>query len=87
MLAHFTEITGDMIITEPDNPRRLPVDELESLLAQRGITPVKAADAAESARLARKLGTHYDVVLFAGSLYLIGEIRRILRNEQGKGCE
>ncbi len=87
ILAHFTEITGDMIITEPDNPRRLPVDELESLLAQRGITPVKAADAAESARLARKLGTHYDVVLFAGSLYLIGEIRRILRNEQGKGCE
>lgn len=87
MLAHFTKITGDMIVTEPDNPRRLPADELERLLRQRGITPVKAVDAAESTRLARKLWARYDVVLFAGSLYLIGEIRRILRNEQGKGCE
>lgn len=87
MLAHFTKITGDMIVTEPDNPRRLSADELEKLLRQRGITPVKAVDAAESTRLVRKLGACYDVVLFAGSLYLIGEIRRILRNEQGKGCE
>lgn len=87
MLAHFTKITGNMIVTEPDNPRRLSADELERLLTQRSITPVKAVDAAESVRLAHKLGARYDVVLFAGSLYLIGEIRRILRNEQGKGCE
>lgn len=87
MLAHFTKITTDIIVTEPDNPRRLPVTELERLLARLGVTPVKAADAAESAELACKLGVHYDIVLFAGSLYLVGEIRRILRNEQGKGCE
>lgn len=83
ILEHFANITKDMIITEPDNPRRLPVDQLEGFLKKMGIAPVKAADAAESIKLARERWEEYDAVLFAGSLYLIGNIRRILRHERG----
>ena len=33
---------------------------------------------------AEKLADGYDVILFAGSLYLIGDVRRLWRNERGE---
>lgn len=83
ILRHFVKITGNMVITEPDNPRRLSVDDLGKTLNNMGIQPVKAVDAEESVRLAEKMQDDYDLILFAGSLYLIGDVRRIVRNEWG----
>ena len=85
ILKYFTAITDKMIITEPDNPRKLTVDELGETLKNMGIEPVKAKDAEESVKLAEKMKDDYDLILFAGSLYLIGNVRRIVRNEWGKG--
>lgn len=84
ILGHFVKITGNMVITEPDNPRKLSVDDLGKTLNDMGIQPVKAVDAEESVRLAEKMQDDYDLILFAGSLYLIGDVRRIVRNEWGK---
>lgn len=83
ILNYFTDITDKMIITEPDNPRRLTVDDLEKTLNEMGIEPIKAKDAEESVRLAADMQDEYDLILFAGSLYLIGDVRRIVRNEWG----
>ena len=80
ILEAFTDITKDIIATEPDNPRKLSAQELEKRLADMGIDPLGAADAEGSIRLAGNIWGDYDVVLFAGSLYLIGDIRRRLRN-------
>lgn len=85
ILKHFTAITDKMIITEPDNPRRLSVDQLGEILNKMGIEPVKAKDAREGVKLAESMLDEYDLILFAGSLYLIGDVRRIVRNEWGKG--
>ncbi len=85
ILKNFAAITDKMIITEPDNPRKLLVDDLAKTLNKMGIEPVKAKDAEESVKLAEKTKDDYDLILFAGSLYLIGDIRRIVRNEWGKG--
>lgn len=85
ILKHFTAITEDMVITEPDNPRKLNVDDLEKTLKNMGIEPLRAKDARESVKLAEKIQDEYDLILFAGSLYLIGDVRRIVRNEWGKG--
>jgi dihydrofolate synthase/folylpolyglutamate synthase len=82
ILAHLVEITSDMIITEPDNPRKLKVEELDEKLKAIGISAIKTSNAAECVETAKKIWNDYDAVIFAGSLYLIGDIRRIIRNEQ-----
>lgn len=85
ILKYFLQISDNMIITEPDNPRKLKVDDLEKTLKDMGIEPVKAKTAGESVKTAEGMKEDYDVILFAGSLYLIGDVRRIVRNEWGKG--
>lgn len=85
ILKYFSQITDKMIITEPDNPRKLTVDELGEVLNKMGIEPIKAKTAEESVKLAESMQDKYDLILFAGSLYLIGDVRRIVRNEWGKG--
>ena len=84
ILKHFTAITGDIIITEPDNPRKLGCDELERVLKSMGTEPVRAENVGSSVRTAERMQDDYDLILFAGSLYLIGDVRRIVRNEWGK---
>ena len=85
ILKSFTAITDKIVITEPNNPRKLAVDELGEILNKMGIEPVKAKDAREGVKLAESMLDEYDLILFAGSLYLIGDVRRIVRNEWGKG--
>ena len=80
ILDSFTDITHEIIATEPDNPRKLRAERLAEILKERGIDVIAAQDAAGSIRLAGELWRDYDVVLFAGSLYLIGEVRRRLKN-------
>ena len=84
ILQHFTKITHDIIATEPDNPRKLEAEELMEKLKAFGINAYKAETAEKSVRLAESMMHDYDVVIFAGSLYLIGSVRRILRNVFGK---
>ena len=87
ILREFTQITGDFIVTEPVNPRKMSKEELKAKIEALGGS-VKAAEECEEAfRLAAcssqdgsAEGTgEYDVILFAGSLYLIGEIRTLIR--------
>lgn len=85
ILKSFTAITDKIVITEPNNPRKLAVDELGEILNKMGIEPIKAKDAYESVKTAESMRNDYDLILFAGSLYLIGDVRRIVRNEWGKG--
>ena len=87
ILGHFSGITKDVIVTEPDNPRKLPAEKLAQHFEQFGITAQVAKTPEESLRLSEKMREDHDAVLFAGSLYLIGEIRRLLKNgrEQKSG--
>lgn len=80
ILEHFTAITDHIIATEPDNPRKLSAAGLAERLENMGISVIEAAEAKKSIELALELSCDYDVVLFAGSLYLIGEVRGRLKN-------
>ena len=80
ILKHFVKITKDIIITEPDNPRKLSVEKLDGKLKQMGVSPIKASDAAEAVSKARSIWCDYEAVIFAGSLYLIGDVRRVIKN-------
>ena len=43
-----------------------------------------ASAGSRKAQKALELADGYDVILFAGSLYLIGDVRRLWRNERGE---
>ena len=81
ILKAFIDITHDIIVTEPDSPRKLKTDELAAQIRRMGIEPIISDDVEDSVRLAISIWKNYDVVLFAGSLYLIGHVRRMLKDE------
>ncbi len=81
ILKHFVKITEDFVVTEPDNPRKLPAGELKKQLSVMGVEAIAASDVHEAISIVKKMWSGFDVVIFAGSLYLIGDVRRLLKND------
>jgi len=79
ILDEFTGFATDMIATEPDNDRKLSAYELAKEIHERGKLVYEIPKPDDAAALAMSIGRGYDAVVFAGSLYLIGRIRGILR--------
>ena len=81
ILDRFIGISDQIIVTEPESPRKLSADQMAEKLDRRGIRPVAVTETAEAGlEAAKAVWKGYDVVLFAGSLYLIGAVRRLIRN-------
>lgn len=82
VLGHFAQITKDFVLTEPDNPRKMTAaDAAAHIEALGGRALIIEADieTAVKAALEKAETEGIDVLLFAGSLYLIGAVRGILR--------
>lgn len=80
IIGEFTKITKDFVITEPDNPRKLAASKLAVILENEGCTCHVMPSPEDACQKVDEIKDQYDVVLFAGSLYLIGKIRSILKN-------
>lgn len=80
VLNTFKSITSDYIATEPANPRALAASELSSKIVAAGGNSVTAEKPSDAVKIAMDKRDEYDVILFAGSLYLIGSIRREIIN-------
>lgn len=78
VMDNFREITSDFAATEPDNPRKLKADALKALIEEKGGSCVVTKTPKEAVEYAKSQYANYDLILFAGSLYLIGEIRGYL---------
>lgn len=75
VLEEFLHITKDFVVTEPPNPRKMDALELaEKLKAKGGICQVEP-DPYEAVNQALENREEYDLILFTGSLYLIGYMR------------
>lgn len=81
ILDSFTEIAQDFVATEPDNPRKWAARELEEELKRRNKNCTAFESPEEACRFALQEKDKYEAVIFAGSLYLIGTIRGILKLE------
>lgn len=87
ILDSFCGIGEDFVATEPESDRKLSAAELSGLIEERGMSCVAIADPEEAVRyvLSETGGSgrykDYDVILFAGSLYLIGKVRGILNGD------
>ncbi len=53
-------------------------------MAEFGVATEAVSDVEAAVHRAKELADGYDVILFAGSLYLIGDVRRLWRNERGE---
>jgi len=84
ILKHFTAVCENFIVTEPNNPRKLPAAELAAKLREMGMYPMRAMDAEAALHLAEVMGEDYDAVVIAGSLYLISEIREVMNHGNGE---
>lgn len=84
ILGEFTDITNEFMVTEPKNPRRMSFDELGDRLEKLGGSVLYRGECTEAFEAAMKKKDEYDVILFAGSLYLIGEIRTLIRKYRGE---
>ncbi len=84
ILGEFTDITNEFIATEPKNPRRMSLDELGDRLKRLGGSVLYKGECTEAFDATMKKKDEYDVILFAGSLYLIGEIRTLIRKYRGE---
>ncbi|HWQ79735.1 MAG TPA: folylpolyglutamate synthase/dihydrofolate synthase family protein [Anaerovoracaceae bacterium] len=81
LLDQFEMIADEFIATEPDNPRKLSAAGLCARIAERGKKCVAIQDPEEACRYALSLSS-WDVMVVAGSLYLIGKIRGLLIREK-----
>ncbi|MDO4869061.1 MAG: folylpolyglutamate synthase/dihydrofolate synthase family protein [Bacillota bacterium] len=88
VIGHFLEVTRDFIVTQPSYEGRAMsaqtlAEIVRAVAADKGVE-VNIIDcldkASDSIDKAASIWRDYDVVLFAGSLYLIGEVRSILKN-------
>lgn len=84
IVKFLTKITDHIIVTEPDNPRKLAAEKLAEHVAEFGAAAEAVPDVEAAEHRAKELADGYDVILFAGSLYLIGDVRRLWRNERGE---
>lgn len=78
-LAAYEGGCGRFIAAEPDSPRKLPAAALARRMRQKRMTCLVGGTPRESLALARTMEGSYDAILFTGSLYMIGEIRKALQ--------
>ena len=71
-----------VVCAQPRVPRAMEAGELAQAFARHGCRAQAVPDAAQALCAARALAGEDGIVLAAGSLYLIGEIRSLLRREK-----
>jgi len=71
-----------VVAAQPEVPRAMAADRLAEAFAQHGVKTAAVADVRAALKKARSLAGPEGTVLCAGSLYLIGALRTILREEK-----
>lgn len=68
----------EFIATEPNNDRKMSKEELKKILQQSGKIVIDSMHVNEAVQYAKENRDIYDHILFVGSLYMIGEVRRLV---------
>ncbi|MBR2942764.1 MAG: bifunctional folylpolyglutamate synthase/dihydrofolate synthase [Clostridia bacterium] len=71
-----------VVATRPDVPRAMAAEALAAKFASRGLKAYAKPDVANALAYARSVAGPDGIVLCAGSLYLIGAVRTLLRQEK-----
>lgn len=82
LIETFGLIAETFIATEPDNPRKLGAEELCRQVEASGKKCTAVAEPEEALRFALESSKEGEIIVFAGSLYLIGKIRELMKHEE-----
>ncbi|MCX7951733.1 MAG: bifunctional folylpolyglutamate synthase/dihydrofolate synthase, partial [Clostridiales bacterium] len=78
MIKEMSKVSSDFIAVTPNNPRALTANELSYEIEKLNLRAIAIEDISEATEFA--INTKYcDVLVFCGSLYLIGEVRKKLK--------
>jgi len=80
MLEKLFEISSDFVTVTPNSPRALSEEELKNIIIAKGKRAEAKKNIADAVNLAIERSREFDVILFCGSLYMIGEARTILKS-------
>lgn len=86
MAQTLLPLVNQVILTEPENQRKLSVDILEKTIAHLGVTAQKNTSIPDAFSLALHHTEENGVLLCCGSLYMIGEIRKLMIQNGGIPC-
>ena len=80
VLEILMPVFDKVVVTEPDNPRKISADKLKAKI-EKYTGNVEAVEKIEDAlERVLEVAEEEDVIISAGSLYMIGEVRTLLRN-------
>ncbi len=80
IIDSLAKIADEIIVTKiKDNPRAFDTDELYSLVKDKAKKAIEIVDLVKAYEYSKKLAHEDDLVLWCGSLYLVGDI---LKNEK-----
>ena len=80
VLEDLIPLADKVIATRPDNPRAMKALDLAKELKIFGKETHFYEDIKEAIKMAIKITGQEEAIIFAGSLYMIGEVRKILKN-------
>lgn len=79
MINLISPLAKQVIAVTPDSPRALSAKLLEEKFSQLGIPAIAADSATHGIKLVRQLADKTDVICALGSLYLVGELRGLMK--------
>ncbi|AOT68848.1 bifunctional folylpolyglutamate synthase/dihydrofolate synthase [Geosporobacter ferrireducens] len=82
MLSEMIPLADQVVLTQPNNERALPVDKLAEKVMLYNKPIRKEAEIPQAVEAAFELAGEEDVIVFCGSLYMIGDVRTILRTRK-----
>ena len=82
MIARLAPRVRCVVTTRPDVPRAMAADKLAQGFEKQGLRAYAEEDPAQALQRARSIAGPGGTVLCAGSLYLIGALRTLLRREK-----
>lgn len=78
MVGDVMPFLDEIIVTEPDNPRKLSAVELADVTRTMGKVPMVEPDIKEALERAMQIAKDDDLIIVFGSLYLLPVVRRML---------
>ncbi len=78
MVEVLAPLADEIIVTEVNMPRKMKAESLEEIIGKYNPNTIIEKDREEAVNKAINMAKPDDLIVFAGSLYLIGEIRSIV---------
>ncbi|MEI8216239.1 MAG: folylpolyglutamate synthase/dihydrofolate synthase family protein [Eubacteriales bacterium] len=81
ILDALVPLADFVVASEPDNPRKLDANILLQAISKYGKKGISIPDIYKAVDFCKKNKNEYDLILCAGSLYLIGRVRGVIKDE------